>query len=388
MKVLLVLLALTLGAVEPGSVAQPGPKVTVTTRDAGPNFWVIIAAQAAGGPDSLFYSVTQGASVIVRKQPASVVRDSFSLPKPASPVTGQGCVQSKRRGQLSNNVCKPWTSPTEGPPPDPIIDVTVDTTVIASGDTTYLRATFESGTYDGMTADVGPSTTVSVTGPIDGVSPAEGNRMVKLSHPSGSATGSSYAQLRKRLDNNPARTTKGLYIQYRVYIPVATMVNANSTVYGTDAQIKTHLFRVPSQNPADYSPPAYAGLVLGVGYTFGSKFSIAKDYLNIWIADATNAVDDGGPWTKYPRYTGNAWLTVQEWYHTSDGINTEYKLWLNGRLTKAETFSNLNGTHRLIGGATSTPWEFRVGMPYLVNRSTGAYVIYVDDVTIKNGPIT
>lgn len=368
---------------------QPPRRVAAEASADGPNVKIRVTYQLTGGPDSVFTRVN-GGTVQSHRRPATglaTVADSFTTPRPAIGVTinGLACVQVKRRGLLSAEVCSstPWTytEPDQDPPP-PVVNP-------PTADTTYLRATFESGTYDGMTADVGANTLVAVVGSDGGVTPAQGSRMVKLMHAAGSASGSSYAQLRKRLDKNPARSSRGVFIQYRIYIPSATMVNANATTYGTDAQIKTHLFRVPSQNPADHSPAGYHGLVLGVGYTFGSKFSIAKDHLNIWIANATNAVDDGGAWTKYPRYTGNAWLTVQEWYQTSDGVTTQYKLWLNGKLAKAEAFNNADGSiNKLIGGATTTPYEFRVGMPYLVNRSTGPYVVYLDDVTIQNGPIT
>lgn len=119
--------------------SQPDPKVMVTTSDPrapGPNYWVKIAAQLPGAPDSVFYTVRQGATTILasRWRPTTVVRDSFSLVKPApgASTTGNGCAMTRRRGLNSNNICKPYTFTTpDVPPPDPVVDVTTDTLLVA-----------------------------------------------------------------------------------------------------------------------------------------------------------------------------------------------------------------------------------------------------------------
>lgn len=115
----------------------PAPKVTVTAVNTpGPNFWVKIAVTVSGNPDSTLYSVKQGTSTVLAssRRPASVVRDSFSLVKPpiGSTTTGSGCAQTKRRGLVSNIVCKAYSFTTpDAPPPDPVVDVTTDTLLIA-----------------------------------------------------------------------------------------------------------------------------------------------------------------------------------------------------------------------------------------------------------------
>lgn len=130
MKYLLVLLAAFIAD-------TPTPKVTVTTTNTtGPNFWVKIAVSVQGGPDSVLYSVRQGTSTVIAssRRSATVLRDSFSLVKPAigGTSTGNGCAQTKRRGLLSGVACKPYSFTTpDAPPPDPVIDVTTDTLLVA-----------------------------------------------------------------------------------------------------------------------------------------------------------------------------------------------------------------------------------------------------------------
>ena len=253
---------------------------------------------------------------------------------------------------------------------------------------TYFDADFENGSYGGLSAQAGTGSTISIVGTDGGVVPYSGSHMVKFFHPTGTPTGSSWSQLRYLFNTNPVRTPEGIYFRWRLWVPVATMTNANSTLLNTDAQIKLHLFRCVPQPPDSYVPPAYHGLVYGVGRTFGSQFAIGKDHLNIWLANALNAVDDQGSWNKFPRYTGGAWLEIQEWYQSSDGLSTQYKLWLNNLLCKHEQFTPNTGGTACVGGPTTAKYEFRIGMPYLVNRSSGPYIVYVDKVQCKNAFIT
>jgi len=136
-RLLPALLALTLAA-GPPAPDQPAPRITVTTANQpGPNFWVKIhVSSAPGGPDSLLYSVRQGATTVIAatRRAATVLRDSFSLVKPAigATATGNGCVQSKRRGLLSTVACATYSFTTPDTPPEPpVVDVSTDTLVIA-----------------------------------------------------------------------------------------------------------------------------------------------------------------------------------------------------------------------------------------------------------------
>ena len=101
-------------------------RLRVTTEDTqGSTFWVKLSYQLPGGPDSALTSVQQGSTVLANHRLPPVTRDSFALPKPAvgSSYVGQGCVQSKRRGLLSNQVCAGFSfTASDTPPPPPIID--------------------------------------------------------------------------------------------------------------------------------------------------------------------------------------------------------------------------------------------------------------------------
>lgn len=264
-------------------------------------------------------------------------------------------------------------------------------TVTAGGaETVYASHDFEDGGYGAFTAE-GSNHSISIVGVDNGVTPYSGTKMVKLASTTGN--GSGYAQLRRSLTNNPARSALGIYCRYYICVPAATITNALATTHGTDAQIKLNLYRVGDQIPANHTPPAYHGIVVACGRanTSQNDLSVAKDHLNIWLNAAANAINGSGTWNKNPKYTGGTWLKVQLWYQTTDGLATQYKLWLNDLLCKHETFNNpTGGNNKLIGGATTDTYQFRVGMPYFVNRSgvAGGLVVYIDKVKISDTYIT
>lgn len=121
---------------KPEAAAPPTPsKVEVMTAPAqAGQFWVKLIYSLPGGPDSVLTRVASGTTSLNHRLPATRLRDSFLLNEPplTQTVTGQGCVQSKRRGQLSSEVCRGWSYTTaDQPPPPPILDsVIVDTTLI------------------------------------------------------------------------------------------------------------------------------------------------------------------------------------------------------------------------------------------------------------------
>lgn len=124
------------GANIPANTPSPN-NVSVTTGVAtGTQFKVLLRYSLPGSPDSVLTRVAGAGISLAHRLPATVVRDSFLLTRPAmaQTVSGQACVQSKRRGQLSNEVCRSWsyTEPDQ-PPPPPVIDSVIVDTMITQG---------------------------------------------------------------------------------------------------------------------------------------------------------------------------------------------------------------------------------------------------------------
>jgi hypothetical protein len=119
------------------SGAQPAPKwlKVSTTRATATTFRIRLSWTAAGTPDSILTRATNAGSLSGHRLPGTAVRDSFVVPVPVlgSTTSGTACVQSKRRGLLSTEVCAPWTfANVDVAPPPPVIDsVRTDTTVAA-----------------------------------------------------------------------------------------------------------------------------------------------------------------------------------------------------------------------------------------------------------------
>jgi len=125
-----------------GPTPEPSPKILAVTTEAAMagQFKVKLFYQLPGAPDSALTRAVTGISAAqAHRLPASILSDSFLFVEPATlgaVVNGQVCVQSKRRGQLSGEVCRSWTyTVLDRPPPPPVIDsVKTDTAlVIASG---------------------------------------------------------------------------------------------------------------------------------------------------------------------------------------------------------------------------------------------------------------
>lgn len=111
----------------PLATANPKNLSVFAARATENNIKVVLVYQLPGNPDSALTRLTQVQPAVNRahRLPSSILRDSFLLTRPAIGVTVNGiaCVQSKRRGLLSPEICGPWSyTEADVAPPPPILD--------------------------------------------------------------------------------------------------------------------------------------------------------------------------------------------------------------------------------------------------------------------------
>ena len=128
---------------------DPKPIVAVTAERTGAGtfrvkvFWHY-QNDAGGAPDSAISSAAvdpTGSQFQSHRWPAAVLRDSFNLTStPGVPMTGYGCVRTKRRGIEGQNACKPWSYTENDVPPLPPINDSVRVSALEVLPSTWTMA--------------------------------------------------------------------------------------------------------------------------------------------------------------------------------------------------------------------------------------------------------
>lgn len=135
MAQILPVLLLLCGAASATAPQPPPRNVKAKAEPVGPNVVITLSYQVGGNPDSVITRVNGGlvASHRLRAVSPHTTTDAFTTPRPAPGVTinGLACVQSKKGGQLSQEVCSPtpWSYKEPEVLPPPIVNPPVADTI-------------------------------------------------------------------------------------------------------------------------------------------------------------------------------------------------------------------------------------------------------------------
>lgn len=310
---------------------QPPRRVEAAALADGANVKIRLTYQLTGGPDSVFTRVNGGTVQAHRRAaigPATVA-DSFTTPRPApnATINGLACVQVKRRGLLSVEVCSstPWTytEPDQQPPPPVVNPPTVDTTAF---DDTFARAGVcaKAATVAGWgwgLVNVGATDSVRVV--ADPQSPS--GCALAVIYQGGPSGDDGWAEPRFTVGMIDGQHVQEIFVGFVVKVPT-------NYAHRNDSPSNNKLLRVWDL--------VYNNSVAHVGMSTLSSGSTGQSNVIVEWSNTSNVTGNWGtgPWSRV--FLPGATDTVGFYAKVASGLNVKdgvIKVWLNRRAIYART---------------------------------------------------